>query len=102
MTKLLFGILIFLLPGLCIHQVQAESNAISGPGFRVELPDIIVANITQDIRIDFNEQFLPANTDSATVIINGKAARYAIMANEIKVPYPFSKKEELTISIQNT
>ena len=101
MTKTLRIILFLLAFGLAINCVQAESSSISTPNFQIELPDIVVAGITQDILITVNEQFMPFAADSVALTLNEKTEHYLISGNQIRVPYAFSKKEELTIGIEN-
>jgi len=101
MIKTLRIILFLLAFGLTINCVQAESSSISTPDFQLELPDIVVSGITQDILITVNEHFIPLAADSVVLTLNGKTEYYLISGNIIRVPYAFSKKEELTIGMAN-
>ncbi|MBU3927570.1 MAG: Na+/H+ antiporter NhaC family protein [Bacteroidetes bacterium] len=101
MIKTLRIILFLLAFGLTINCVQAESSSISTPVFQIELPDIVVAGITQDILITVEEHFKPLAVDSIALTLNGKTEHYLISGNQIRVPYAFSKKEQLTIGIEN-
>lgn len=101
MIRRLQFIILLLTMVLTAAHLQAENHSsVSTTDFRIELPDIIVAGITQDILIHSSNGF-SGFTDSATVTMNGNANRYLIADNLILVPYDFPGKEELTISIEN-
>ena len=74
-----------------------ESNSIQKDNLSIELPDIIVENISQDIIITIKEH-LAENTDSIQVSLNGEIKYYPVNEQQVTVSYDFPKKETLEIS----
>lgn len=91
----------FLLFSFTLWGAQNDDDAFT-PELKVELPDIIVSGITQDLSIYIIINKLSKLNDSIQISINGHTRPYLMTDNMVRIPYHFSDKEELTISVGQT